>query len=174
MELTVHCVSIIIYRSILIKYQAFGTLFMSPSYNHLVDTIQGMLDRKKDRNTYPLMSECKFNASDRSQSKVRLRLLFSFTLLFPMPFSLRKSFILQLTISAHIIYFLTAEDLALLHDEYDINYHELMRSSAQAALKVCLMLLHLVTQLTYRPLAAVKKLEMFKHCLNMKQYEQGC
>ena len=39
MELSVLCVSVIIYRSILIKYQVFGTLFMSPSYNHLVDTI---------------------------------------------------------------------------------------------------------------------------------------
>lgn len=29
-----------------------------------------------------------------------------------------------------------ADDLALLHDEYDVNYAELMESSAQAAVKV--------------------------------------
>lgn len=34
------------------------------------------------------------------------------------------------------MYFLVAEDLKLLHDEYDVNYETLMKNSAQAAIKV--------------------------------------
>ncbi|XP_067928709.1 uncharacterized protein [Watersipora subatra] len=42
---------------------------------------------------------------------------------------------LVITISVEIVYFLVEEDLTLLHDEYDVSYHDLMTSSAQAALK---------------------------------------
>jgi len=42
---------------------------------------------------------------------------------------------LSVTISVQIVYFIVAEDLKLLHDEYDVNYEPLMISSAQAALK---------------------------------------
>ena len=45
---------------------------------------------------------------------------------------------LQVTIDVQIVYFIVAQDLKLLHDEYDINYEPLMMSSAQAALKVSL------------------------------------
>ncbi|KAF6019222.1 hypothetical protein EB796_022463 [Bugula neritina] len=42
---------------------------------------------------------------------------------------------LTITVDIHIIYFVIPEDLKLLHDEYDVNYHPIITSSALAALK---------------------------------------
>jgi len=53
-------------------------------------------------------------------------------------------FLLQITVDIHIIYFVIPEDLKLLHDEYDVNYHPIITSSALTALKVLLLVILLL------------------------------
>lgn len=38
-------------------------------------------------------------------------------------------------------YFLVPDDLKLLHDEYNQDYEDLMKASAQAAIKVCVKII---------------------------------